>query len=180
MDQSTENVTLLAVFLKDVISQVANAGVDTQPLAAIYQGHDLSNPYKHVPIDIYNKMCDWVEKTLGQDGVVQVGRKIGETVFQGLVENFIISEDSSPKEIMEGLIIAASSMVSDPKGRGWILVESNSKSLLMKRTQNFHSRLQLGLLCGLIEQSGKTGVSVTYEKSLEKGDEFDEYRVSWQ
>jgi hypothetical protein len=180
MDQSTENVTLLTAFILDVVREVEKVEADLSGFKAIIQDVNLQNPYQHVPIQIYNDLCAWVETQLGLEALHNVGYNVGETVFNALVENGIIAPGSSPEETINGLVIAAGSMINDPKNRGWELLATTNTSVLMRRTQTFNSSLQLGLLKGLIEKSGKQEVQVTYQKSIANGDEFDEYLVVWK
>jgi hypothetical protein len=50
----------------------------------------------------------------------------------------------------------------------------------MRRTQTFNSSLQFGLLETLISKTGVLFPSVDLQKSVEKGDEYDEYLISWK
>jgi hypothetical protein len=180
MNNSTEGVTLLTVFINDVIEEVSKLNIDTTPILAYAEGYDISDLYSHVPIHIYNDMCAWVEKNLGEETLRQIGRNIGETVYEGLLSNQIIQEDTTPSALMEGLAIIASAMINDPHDRGWEIIKSDSNNLEMRRTQTFNSKLQIGLLTGLMEKCPKVStVEVKYTKEVAKGDEFDEYLVHW-
>ncbi|TAH21668.1 MAG: hypothetical protein EAZ08_02905 [Cytophagales bacterium] len=180
MNNSTEGVTLLAAFINDVISEVSKLNIDMKDLLAYTEGYDVKNIYNHVPITIYNDMCAWVEDKLGEETLKNIGRNIGETVYSGLLSNGIIQEDTTPLALMEGLVIAASAMINDPQDRGWEIINSDSNSLEMRRTQTFNSKLQLGLLRGLMEKCPKVKtVSVSYTKEIAKGDKFDQYLVRW-
>lgn len=180
MDYSTEDVTLLVVFVNDILREVEKLSVDDKELREMVKGYPLNSPYSHLPIEVYNNMCAWVETRLGDDVLQNIAQNIGETVFEGLTANMIIDEDSSPLQIMEGLEIAADSMVSDPKHRGWEILENGPNSIRMRRTQTFNSRLQLGLIKGLIEKSGAKNVYVSYAKEIAQGADFDEYLITWE
>jgi hypothetical protein len=181
MDNSTDGVTLLAVFINDVLMEIQKMNVSQKDVENIIEGHDISNPYVHVPIKIYNDLCTWVEKNLGEQAIIQVGKNIGETVYPALIENGIIGADAKPIEIMEGLVIAAASMIKDHKERGWEIVSENKDSIVMKRTQTFNSKLQIGLLNGLVSKCALVkNIRVNYLKQVDKGDEYDEYIIQWE
>lgn len=180
MNNSTEGVTLLATFINDVIEEVSKLNIDTTTILAYAEGYNIANLYNQVPMQIYNDMCAWVESNLGEDTLKQIGRNIGETVYEGLLSNHIIQENTTPLAIMEGLAIAASAMITDPLDRGWEIMKSGNNSLEMRRTQTFNSKLQLGLLKGLMEKCPSVSiVEVKYVKEVAKGDEFDVYLVKW-
>jgi hypothetical protein len=179
MDQSTEGVTLFAVFINDVLKNYADKREDYPELFAIVAPYDLSDPFGKVPIKVYNDLCQWIEDNLGKFNLIRIGRNIGETVFTTLVVNKIIQENATPLEIMQALQKVAGEMIQDPKKRGWEILDSTPKSITMRRTQSFNSKLQLGLLDGLIRKTKISGVNVDYVKSLEKGDAYDEYLIKW-
>lgn len=181
MDNSTDGVSLLAVFINDVLAEIKKMNVNLKDAQDILAGHNISNPYVYVPIKIYNDLCAWVENNLGEQAIIEVGKNIGETVYSALIENGIISADAKPIEIMEGLVIAAASMIKDDKERGWEIVKENNNSIQMRRTQTFNSKLQVGLLRGLISKCKLVkNVNVAYVREVKKGDEYDEYLVQWE
>lgn len=182
MNHSTENVSLWAAFILDILREADNlqSSTDTQPLKDMVSSHDLSNPFEMLPLQLYNEMCAWAETNLGEEAIIKMGFAIGETVYPNLIENGIIDEDSAPLDVIEGLIIAAESMIEDPEGRGWEILADTSVSLHMKRTQTFNSKLQFGLLEGLIQKAKVSKVKVSYLKEVSEGDEFDEYFVAWE
>lgn len=180
MNQTTEGVTLWAAFILDILREVKKLEFDISELEKICENYDLSSPYNLVPIDVYNEMCAWVENYLGDEVIVRIGNNVGATVYNSLKENTIIHEESEPVEIMESLIVAAESMIHDPEERGWEIIKCNNNSIQMRRTQTFNSRLQFGLLEGLIGKSPQVkDIHVSYVKEVAKGDEFDEYLVQW-
>lgn len=180
MDNSTENVTLLSIFILDVLRELDKLQIDKTEILSFCEGHDISNPYNSVPIEIYNQMCHWIEINQGETVLQNIGRNIGETIFDALIENNIILAKPNPKDVMDGLIIAASSMIQDEKDRGWELVNYGETHLQMRRTQTFNSGLQIGLLAGLIEKCENVKeVKVKYVKEVAQGDTFDEYLVSF-
>lgn len=181
MNHSTENVTLWATFVLDVLREVENLNslADTQALKDMVAPYNIEDPFEMLPMQLYNDLCNWVEENMGEAATIRLGFAIGETVYNSLSENSIIDENSTPREIIDGLIIAAESMIDDPENRGWNILESTSNSLIMQRTQTFNSKLQFGLLEGLIQKSEVTEVKVSYLKEVAKGEEFDEYLVTW-
>lgn len=165
MDNSTENVTLLAGYVADVLETVKELGHPTEGLEVIIADYPLDNPYKQLPMEVYNAACNWVESELGEENVLEVGKKIGSRVYDILVDNHIITTDANVIEIMEGLEIAASTTIQDPQERGWELSEQTDTSIVMKRTQTFNSKLQFGLLEGLVKRCPtvtQESVSVKY------------------
>lgn len=179
MNHSTENVTLFAAFINDVLRQFEGKQDDYHELFDLAKGLDLSDPFAKVPMQVYNDMCQWVEDNLGKFTLIRIGRNIGETIHGAFIQNKMISQDATPLQIMEALVIAAASMIQDPEGRGWVIAESGPHEIIMRRTQTFNSKLQLGLLDGLVRLSHVSGVKVEYVQEIENGAEFDEYRVSW-
>lgn len=180
MDTSTENVSLCAVFVTDVLSVYDNKRTEYPDLFKFTKGYDLSEPFDHVPMDVYNSICSWVEENLGKSSTKRLGREIGKTVFNTLQQNKMISAQPHPHEIMEALSNVARQMIKDPKGRGWEILEKTEKSILMRRTQTFNSTLQFGLLESLIFKSGVFSPLVELVKSVDKGEEYDEYLITWK
>ncbi len=70
---------------------------------------------------------------------------------------------------MKGLIIVEKTMIQDPQGRGWEIVDHKEKSIIMRRTQTFNGKLQLGFLDGLIPKSEVSEVHVDYIKEVSSG-----------
>lgn len=183
MDHSTEGVTLLTQYVVDVLEVVEQLGYSTEALYVLVANHDLKNPYAHLPMSLYNTLCDKVEELYGEKVIREVGLRIGQTAFQILQENGVIAQDPSVCEVMEGIEIAAETTISDPQNRGWEILESSPKQMRMRRTQTFHSKLQLGLLRGLAAQSPEVlpdSVMVVFAKQVAQGDEFDEYLITWK
>jgi len=179
MDHSTENVTLFATFINDVLKNYEDQKEEYSELFRMVEGVDLSDPFNEVPMQLYNDICAWIEENLGKYSLIRAGRNIGETVFTTLVENKMISEQARPIDVMKALKEAASQMIQDPKNRGWEILDSTEKSIIMRRTQTFNSQLQFGLLDGLVRKTGVFGIEVHYLKSVEEGNDFDEYQITW-
>jgi hypothetical protein len=179
MDNSTENVTLLAAFVSDVLKNYQDKKNEYMELFSYADGYDLSNPMNHVPIAVYNDMCYWLESKLGKFNLIKVGRTIGETVYITMLTNKMFADRPSPHEIIRALVVVASNAIHDPKKRGWVILEEADKSILMRKTQTFNTKLQLGLLDGLIRKSGAAGVNVDLVKDVENGAEFDEFLITW-
>ncbi|WPP53281.1 hypothetical protein [Catalinimonas niigatensis] len=180
MDTSTENVTLCAAFINDVLHVYQDKKAEYPALFSYAQEYDLSQPFDHVPIHVYNNICNWIEVNLGKVSTKRLGREIGKTVYNNLQQNKLISAQPHPHEIMEALVKVASQMIKDPKRRGWEIREKKAKSVLMRRTQTFNSTMQYGLLESLIFKSGAYSPLVKLVKSVDKGHEYDEYLISWK
>ncbi len=142
-------------------------------------GHDLTDPMKHVPMKVYNEMCDWIETQIGDTNARILGRKIGNTAYESMVQMGMINSKTDPFEMMEALKKVAETVIYDPKGRGWEIIDRGTKSITMRRTQTFNSTLQFGLLDELIRKTKVLSPSVSYVKSVANGDEFDEYKITW-
>jgi hypothetical protein len=179
MNLSTKNVTLYAVFVCDILKHYEDKKEQYRPLFDMAGNADLSEPFNKVPIQLYNDMCAWIENELGKFNLIVVGRKIGETAYQGMIDNGLIKKSATPFEIMEGLVKVANEMIQDPEKRGWEVVKCEKSSVTMRKTQTFNRNLQLGLLDGLIRKSGVGGVKVDYSKSIEAGATYDEYLITW-
>ena len=178
MDNCTKDVTLAAAFISDILT-LYNGKSDQAALKLMAAKYDLSNPMNQVPIQVYNDMCQWVESEIGEANTRLIGKKIGETAYQSMAAQKMISENPTPIEAMEALVKVASIMIQDPKNRGWEIAETDSKHIIMRRTQTFNSTLQLGLLEGLIRKTKVFSPQVSYLKQVSEGDEFDEYKIAW-
>ena len=180
MDNSTDKVTLAAAFLSDILQiYKAKPREDYEHLLKMTEGLNLSSPMNMVPIETYNNMCDWIEQSVGQANARLVGKRIGRTAYEAMKSYKMVHEKSTPLEAMTALQTIANTMIKDPKKRGWEILESTPKYLLMKRTQTFNSTLQFGLLDEIIRKTGVLSPKVEYIKSVRKGDEFDVYKISW-
>jgi hypothetical protein len=179
MDKSTENVTLFAGVIEDVLKNYKDKQQEYKELFDIASGYDFSKPSNKIPIDVYIKMCDWIENKLGKFNLIRIGRNIGESTYETMITNKMIVGKCPPLDVMKALILTAHMGVQDPKKRGWEIVSHTEKSIVMRKTQNFNSVLQIGLLDGLIRKSGVLGVVVTFKQELSKGAEFDDYLITW-
>jgi hypothetical protein len=179
MNNSTENVTLAAAFVSDILNLYKDNPSDYQQLKSMTAGVDVENPMNQVPMQIYNSMCDWIETQIGEANTRKVGRKIGNTAFEAMVNFKMISEKPTPMEAMKALAQVASTLIQDPHKRGWEIIDHGPKHIVMRRTQTFNSTLQFGLLDEIIRKTGVAMPKVEYVKSVNAGDEFDDYRISW-
>ncbi len=179
MDKSTENVTLYAGVINDVLKNYKDKQVEYKELFDIANGYDFTKPSNKIPIDIYIKMCSWIEQRLGRFNLIRIGRNIGESTYETMMTNKILVGKCAPLEVMKALIVTAQLGVQDPKKRGWEIVSYTEKSIVMRRTQNFNSVLQIGLLDGLIRKSGALCVKVEFKQEVIKGADFDEYLITW-
>ena len=179
MDKSTENVTLYAGVIDDVLKNYLDKKQEYKELFDLASGYDISKPSNKIPIQVYIEMCSWIEKKLGKFNLIRIGRNIGESTYDTMLKSKMIVGKCAPIDVMKALIITAQLGVQDPKKRGWEIVSSTEKSIIMRKTQNFNSVLQIGLLDGLIRKSGVLGVMVTLQKEVNLGADFDEYLITW-
>jgi len=179
MDKSTENVTIYADVVDDVLKNYLDKRNEYKELFDMANGYDISKPSNKIPIQVYLNMCDWIEKKLGKFNLIRIGRNIGESTYETMLSKKMIAGKCPPLEVMKALIITSHLGVQDPKKRGWEIVSSTEKSIIMRKTQNFNTVLQLGLLDGLIRKSGVVGVNVSLDKEISKGAEYDEYLITW-
>lgn len=180
MDHSTDNVTLAAAFVNDVLDiYKQKSATDYEILKKMTTGLDLSNPMNMVPMEVYNSMCNWIESQVGQANAKLVGRQIGRTAYEAMKSFKMISDKSTPLEVMNALVTVAGTMIKDPKGRGWVILESHPKSIVMRRTQTFNGTLQFGLLDEIIRKTGVLSPKIEYLRSVANGDEFDDYKITW-
>jgi len=180
MNPITKNVTLYAVFLNDILNLYRDKKDQfAQPLFAMTRPYDLSDPFNKVPLDLYNQMCDWLEQELGPANLRKVGVQIGETVHEALTNSGSLPANPKPIDLLNGLVYAAANMIQDPEGRGWEVLDSKDKSIVMRRTQSFNSILQLGLLRGLVQKTGARVVEVKYLRSVAEGADYDDYLITW-
>lgn len=69
MDDSTQNVTVAAGFITDLLEYYQDiANTLGKGLFALTQDIDLSRPTNKVPIAVYNAMCEWIVGNLGPAG----------------------------------------------------------------------------------------------------------------
>ncbi|MDH5367269.1 MAG: hypothetical protein OEW67_09800 [Cyclobacteriaceae bacterium] len=179
MDNSTEDVTLITAFINDVIELYDSRNSFQSKLKEIASGYDLSDPMNHVPIQVYNDMCAKIENEIGLINTKRLGRKIGERAYKTMLKMELITENCEPIEMMEALKEVASVVIIDPKKRGWEITDKGENYIIMRRTQTFNRSLQFGILDELIRKTFVYNPVITYYKSIEKGDEYDEYKISW-
>ena len=179
MNNSTENVTLIAAFVLDIIAQYDGKPEFQNHLKKMTADYDLSDPMKHVPIQLYNDMCGWIEQQIGETNAKRLGRKIGNTAYQSMLQMSLVQDGATPLELMEGLKKVAELVIADPEKRGWEILNSYDKEIIMRRTQTFNSILQFGLLDEIIRKTSVYSPKVEFVKSVAQGDEYDEYRITW-
>jgi len=180
MDSTTENVTIFAMLINDVIRQFEDRRADYQPLFDLVREHDLSDPYNQVPITLYNNVCAWIGENMGRYSLIRTGRYVGESIYATLKQEGRINGRATPHAMAEALKKATNTMVQDPKKRGWDILESSAYRLTLRLTQNLNSQLQLGLLEVLIRKAGVYQVKVKYLEQVAKGDRYDVYEVTWK
>jgi hypothetical protein len=141
-------------------------------------GYDPSRPNDWVPIDSYNAICDWLEQNSGRARIRLAGVAVGDRAYERLKAVRTIT-DSSPLGMMEALRWAASTMIRDPRGRGWEILSNAGSRIVMRRTQTFNCSLQEGLLLSFLERTGVPAPRVEQERCVRLGDEYCEYALEW-
>ena len=178
VDDSTEGVTLLSGFLFDVLQEFREIRGVCAPAFKMVEHLDPDDGEAWVPMQLYNDLCSWLEKNIGVATVRRAGEAIGHRAFAAIVEAGKL-ENPTPIAMMESLCWAASTMIRDPKERGWEVVASEELKITMRRTQSFNCMLQEGLLLSLVERCGVVMPSVAHRKCTRRGDDFCEYDLTW-
>lgn len=179
MDASIENVTLYAWAITDILKNYQDKKQDYWELFEMSKGLDLSKPTNKVPIQVYVDMCNWIDHKLGKFNLIKIGRNIGESTYKVMIDNNMITDTSTPLDLMKALILTAQKGVQDPKKRGWEIVADTEKSITMRKTQIFNTQIQLGLLDALVRKSKVFGVKVDLVKEESAGAAHDEYLITW-
>lgn len=179
MDCLIDKVTLDAWTISDILKNYQGKEVDYRELFDMAKGYDLSKPSNKVPIRLYVEMCSWIENKLGKFNLIKIGRNIGESTYKVMVSSNLANENSSPFEIMNALIVTAQKGVRDEQKRGWVVLNHDEQSILMRKTQVFNASIQLGMLDYLVRKSKVMGVKVNLVAEIAKGAEFDEYLITW-
>jgi len=179
MDKSTENVTVIAGVINDILKNYQDKRQDYVELFNLANGYDFTKPTNKIPLQVYIDMCDWIENKLGKFNLIRIGRNIGESTYEMMLTKKLIVGKPTPLDTMNALIITAQQGVQDPKKRGWEILTHTDKSILMRKTQNFNAVLQIGLLDALIRKTGMSGVRVDLNSEVRIGAEYDQYLISW-
>lgn len=180
MDDRTEGVTLFNGFISDVLDCFADEQAQHPQLAK------LGAPYLGLPPDhlssmqAYNDICDWIEDHLGAAAIIQAGVVIGERVVNFSRAQNMLSDITTPIEMMRHLQMMATQMIQDPHGRGWEIFDVHDNNLFMRRTQTFNCMLQQGLLTGLLRHTTARFPLCRKTACTRLGHAFCEYEVRWQ
>jgi hypothetical protein len=178
VDESTEGVTLMSGFVFDVLAEYDRVRNLCKPAFEMAAGLDPAQPERFTDMQRYNDICDWIEKNVGSASVRSAGRAIGQRVYDTIVKTAKLQKPT-PLAIMESLKWATSTMISDPRGRGWEITDQSANSLVMRRTQTFNCVLQEGLLLSLLERTGVLMPSVAHASCTRQGAPYCEYRLTW-
>lgn len=177
MDESTRGVTLNVGFVFDVLQEYEDSRKLLKPLFAMADGLDPERPNSVCPIDVYNDVCTWIERNVGESSIRNAGRAIAGRVYANISRGG--RDAKTPMEIAESLKWAADNMIQDPKHRGWEIRESGDSKIVMRRTQTFNCIMQEGLLLRLLELTQVTMPEVKHAKCTRKGDDYCEYTMTW-
>lgn len=177
MDNSTAGVTLNSGFVFDVLREYEDSRKILAPAFAMANGLDPERPEVLCPIDTYNDICTWIEKNVGESSIRAAGRAIAERVYANISKGDKAAK--TPLEIVQALQWAASTMIQDPKKRGWEIIENADNRIVMRRTQTFNCILQEGMLVRFLELTRVTMPAVKHERCTRRGDEFCHYTLTW-
>jgi|SRR6185312_12506641 len=178
MDNTTDGVTLLTGFVFDVLEEYKGMKRVCGPAFEMAASLDPRRPDEFCPIALYNDVCGWIEKNVGAASIRKAGMAIGSRVFDAIVKANKMSEPT-PLAMMQSLKWAASTMIRDPKQRGWEILEGEDGRIVMRRTQTFNCMMQEGLLLALVERTKVEAPDVAHDKCVSRGDEFCEYTLTW-
>ncbi|MEM1413511.1 MAG: hypothetical protein AAGH15_01355 [Myxococcota bacterium] len=178
MDDSTEGVTLLSGFVFDVLAEFEDMRRICAPAFDMAAHLDRERPGDPCPMQLYNDVCAWIENEVGAASIRRAGAAIGARAFARMSDQGQIAE-RTPLAIMRALQWAADTMIQDPKGRGWEILDHQPTSLRMRRTQTFNCVLQEGLLLSMLERAEVLMPSVEHVRCTRRGDEFCEYELRW-
>ncbi len=180
MDRSIDGVTLISGFVFDLLRAYESKRMGyVAKLFDMAKHLDPENPNELVPIQLYNDMCQWIEDEIGVASLRRAGVAIGNRAYVHLAQKDLMVTEPSPLQIMQGLKRATSTLIQDPKGRGWEILEAKEGLIVMRRTQTFNCILQEGLLKSLVNRTGARLVEVDHIACTRKGAEFCEYAVKW-
>ena len=180
MKRSTDGVTLYSGFIFDLLSAYErNRTTFAAPLFEMAGHLDKDQPTQLVPIELYNDMCRWIEDNLGAASLRNAGTAIGDRAYDFLTQGEQLPRDPSPLQILQGLQHATSTMIQDPEGRGWAILETGENRIVMRRTQTFNCLLQEGLLKSLVNRTGARLPAAEQIACARQGADFCDYAVTW-
>lgn len=179
MDNSTAGVTLLNGFVFDVLNEYKAMKRTCAPVFDLAKDLDPSRPLEWCSIELYNEVCDWIERNIGPSSIRKAGVAIGSRVYDMIVHQGEL-KSPSPLTMLQALRHMANEVaIKDPKKRGWEILDTTNASVTMRRTQTFNCVLQEGLLVSLVERTGVAEPDVEHVRCTRRGDEFCDYKLTW-
>lgn len=179
MDESTEGVTLWGGFVFTVVEQCRGMERVCAPVFERVKHLDPEDPRAPVPIALYNEICDWIEQNLGAASVRGAGTAIGKGYVARLRRERELRIDSTPIDALHALARAVVVTITDPKRRGWEVLDAVDGSARVRRTQTFNCTMQEGVLLAVVESAGALMPRVEQVRCTRKGHEFCDYDVRW-
>ncbi|HEY6878170.1 MAG TPA: hypothetical protein VI299_09125 [Polyangiales bacterium] len=165
-------------FIFDVLAEYERVRSLCKPAFDMAENLDPTRPDVFTEMQRYNDVCSWIEENVGSASVRSAGRAIGQRIYDTIVKTAKLQKPT-PLVVMEALQWATSTMIRDPKGRGWEIAEQSANSLLMRRTQTFNCVLQEGLLMSLLERTGVLMPAVAHASCTRQGAPYCVYRLTW-
>jgi hypothetical protein len=179
MDASVDGVTLMSVYVFDVLSAYRAFEKSCPRLFEMAGGLDPSRPDAPCSLALYNDICRWIERHLGGTSIVEAGRVVGRRVFSEMDRTGLLSADPDPHQLLEALCRAEGLVLHDPRHRGFTILESHPERVVIRRTQTFNCMLQEGLLVSLIEQAHVLVPAARHLRCTRDGAEYCDYEITW-
>ncbi len=144
---------------------------------------DLGNPDAWVSLELYGRMCAWLEKNIGPASLKASGERTGKRIFNELSAHGRLSSDAGPVDALRAWVHETKALFRDPDNRGWVLQESGAREAVIRCNLRVHPVLQLGIFHGLVSQTGVRFPQVERTShgtaSGESGREAEEFKVTW-
>ncbi len=149
-----------AGFLKDLLEQFDASYPIHRPLFNIALCYDLSCPANPLPFSAYRDAIDWIVLTYGEGYLLELGKRIGQTELLSMYEYGLIGEQPEAEEICNALSMVVAHTNGACGSQGLQLIGADDKALLLQLDFPFNRLLMEGLLFGLMEAAGYTGVDI--------------------
>ncbi|MFC2138700.1 hypothetical protein ACFLTE_11045 [Bacteroidota bacterium] len=174
------NATFSAGLLAKIVDQYKDTSDHiTLELNKRLTNLDISNPLVQISLDLFNDIVEWIERELGSANLKMIGIIMGETAFKDLRSRNKINEKLSPKEAIEKLPMVSQSLIIDPLNRNWKILEISDNFARIKKSQIFHTTIQIGIIESFIRKAGVVFPRTRLVRDYKKGPAFDEFEITW-